>query len=51
MQINKAKTICESLVAAEGIDLKFEEAFCSFLLGQVCIFSGEYIIVLKCLEM
>ncbi|XP_042501400.1 plastid division protein CDP1, chloroplastic isoform X2 [Macadamia integrifolia] len=32
--INKAKTICECLVASEGIDLKFEEALCSFLLGQ-----------------
>eukprot|EP00268_Persea_americana_P066481 TRINITY_DN9058_c0_g1_i4.p1 TRINITY_DN9058_c0_g1~~TRINITY_DN9058_c0_g1_i4.p1 ORF type:complete len:786 (+),score=184.10 TRINITY_DN9058_c0_g1_i4:280-2637(+) len=39
--INKAKTICESLVAAEGIDLKFEEAFCSFLLGQ----GGESVAV------
>ncbi|XP_058097880.1 plastid division protein CDP1, chloroplastic isoform X2 [Magnolia sinica] len=32
--INKAKTICECLVASEGIDLKFEEALCSLLLGQ-----------------
>ncbi|XP_043716518.1 plastid division protein CDP1, chloroplastic [Telopea speciosissima] len=32
--INKAKTICECLVASESIDLKFEEALCSFLLGQ-----------------
>ncbi|KAF9667448.1 hypothetical protein SADUNF_Sadunf15G0024100 [Salix dunnii] len=32
--INKAKTICECLIASEGIDLKFEEAFCLFLLGQ-----------------
>ncbi|KAL2243832.1 plastid division protein CDP1, chloroplastic [Sesamum indicum] len=32
--INKAKSICECLIASEGIDLKFEEAFCSFLLGQ-----------------
>ncbi|KAK4479247.1 hypothetical protein RD792_014758 [Penstemon davidsonii] len=32
--INKAKSICECLTASEGIDLKFEEAFCSFLLGQ-----------------
>ncbi|KAL5983054.1 hypothetical protein ACLOJK_017134 [Asimina triloba] len=32
--INKAKTICECLVASEGIDLKFEESFCSHLLGQ-----------------
>lgn len=32
--LNKAKTISECLVASEGIDLKFEEAFCSFLLGQ-----------------
>ncbi|MED6181128.1 hypothetical protein PIB30_016657 [Stylosanthes scabra] len=34
-QINKAKNICECLIASEGIDLKFEEAFCLFLLGQV----------------
>ncbi|CAL0332627.1 unnamed protein product [Lupinus luteus] len=32
--INKAKSICECLIASEGIDLKFEEAFCLFLLGQ-----------------
>ncbi|KAJ6868280.1 hypothetical protein NC651_033368 [Populus alba x Populus x berolinensis] len=32
--INKAKTICECLIASESIDLKFEEAFCLFLLGQ-----------------
>ncbi|KAG1359530.1 Plastid division protein CDP1, chloroplastic [Cocos nucifera] len=32
--ITKAKTICECLIASEGVDLKFEEAFCSFLLGQ-----------------
>ncbi|KAL3824973.1 hypothetical protein ACJIZ3_021002 [Penstemon smallii] len=32
--INKARSICECLTASEGIDLKFEEAFCSFLLGQ-----------------
>ncbi|GER56707.1 paralog of ARC6 [Striga asiatica] len=32
--ITKAKSICECLTASEGIDLKFEEAFCSFLLGQ-----------------
>ncbi|OVA18834.1 protein of unknown function DUF4101 [Macleaya cordata] len=32
--ITKAKTICECLVASEGIDLKFEEALFSFLLGQ-----------------
>ncbi|XP_012567216.1 plastid division protein CDP1, chloroplastic isoform X2 [Cicer arietinum] len=31
--INKAKSICECLIASEGIDLKFEEAFCLFLLG------------------
>jgi len=35
MQINKAKGICECLIASEGIDLKFEESFCLFLLGQV----------------
>ncbi|KAH6832226.1 plastid division protein [Perilla frutescens var. hirtella] len=33
--INKAKSISECLIASEGIDLKFEEAFCAFLLGQV----------------
>ncbi|GFP88519.1 plastid division protein cdp1 chloroplastic [Phtheirospermum japonicum] len=32
--ITKAKSICECLIASEGIDIKFEEAFCSFLLGQ-----------------
>ncbi|KAL6524604.1 hypothetical protein OROHE_016275 [Orobanche hederae] len=32
--ITKAKSICDCLIASEGIDLKFEEAFCSFLLGQ-----------------
>lgn len=36
MQINKAKRICESLIASDGTDLKFEEAFCLFLLGLVC---------------
>ncbi|XP_023523807.1 plastid division protein CDP1, chloroplastic-like [Cucurbita pepo subsp. pepo] len=32
--IEKAKTICECLIASEGVDLKLEEAFCAFLLGQ-----------------
>ncbi|KAJ6810245.1 plastid division protein CDP1, chloroplastic [Iris pallida] len=32
--ISKAKTICECLIASDGMDLKFEEAFCSLLLGQ-----------------
>ncbi|KAL1568352.1 plastid division protein CDP1, chloroplastic-like [Salvia divinorum] len=32
--INKAKLICDCLIESEGIDLKFEEAFCAFLLGQ-----------------
>ncbi|KAF5199230.1 Plastid division protein cdp1 chloroplastic [Thalictrum thalictroides] len=32
--IDKAKTICECLIASEGVDLKFEDALCSFLLGQ-----------------
>ncbi|CAL0323881.1 unnamed protein product [Lupinus luteus] len=32
--INNAKIICECLIASEGLDLKFEEAFCLFLLGQ-----------------
>ena len=35
VKINKAKTMCECLVASEGIDLKLEDAFCLFLLGQV----------------
>ncbi|EPS72583.1 hypothetical protein M569_02168, partial [Genlisea aurea] len=33
--ISKAKMLCECLITAEGIELKFEESFCSFLLGQV----------------
>ncbi|XP_031406118.1 plastid division protein CDP1, chloroplastic isoform X2 [Punica granatum] len=33
--IGKARIICECLMASEGIDLKFEQAFCLFLLGQV----------------
>ncbi|XVF56432.1 hypothetical protein PTKIN_Ptkin06aG0120400 [Pterospermum kingtungense] len=32
--IIKAKTICECLIMSEGTDLKLEEAFCLFLLGQ-----------------
>ncbi|EEF47911.1 conserved hypothetical protein [Ricinus communis] len=32
--INKAKIMCECLMTSEGMDLKFEEAFCSFLLGE-----------------
>ncbi|GMN51347.1 hypothetical protein TIFTF001_020498 [Ficus carica] len=32
--ISKAKTICECLTASEGIDMKLEDAFCLFLLGQ-----------------
>ncbi|CAL9112513.1 unnamed protein product [Musa textilis] len=32
--ISTAKTICECLIISEGAELKFEEAFCSFLLGQ-----------------
>ncbi|KAI5330641.1 hypothetical protein L3X38_030039 [Prunus dulcis] len=32
--IDKAKTICECLTASEGTDLKLEENFCLFLLGQ-----------------
>lgn len=35
LQINKSKIICECLIASEGVDLKFEEAFLLFLLGQV----------------
>ncbi|KAJ6814143.1 plastid division protein CDP1, chloroplastic [Iris pallida] len=32
--ISKAKTICECLIELDGVDLKFEQAFCSLLLGQ-----------------
>ncbi|GAB2227980.1 hypothetical protein Droror1_Dr00009809 [Drosera rotundifolia] len=32
--IAKAKALCESLMASEGINLKFEEALCLLLLGQ-----------------
>ncbi|XVE62186.1 hypothetical protein DITRI_Ditri06bG0098200 [Diplodiscus trichospermus] len=32
--IIKAKTICECLITSDGNDLKLEEAFCLFLLGQ-----------------
>ncbi|XWS58850.1 hypothetical protein CRYUN_Cryun08bG0069200 [Craigia yunnanensis] len=32
--IIRAKTICECLITSEGNDLKLEEAFCLFLLGQ-----------------
>ncbi|CAN1266704.1 Plastid division protein CDP1, chloroplastic [Linum perenne] len=32
--IKKAKDICVALMASEGIDLKLEEAFCLFLLGE-----------------
>ncbi|CAN1180300.1 Plastid division protein CDP1, chloroplastic, partial [Linum perenne] len=32
--IEKAKGICGALMASEGIDLKLEEAFCLFLLGE-----------------
>ncbi|KAG9441951.1 hypothetical protein H6P81_017805 [Aristolochia fimbriata] len=32
--ISRAKNICDCLATSEGIDLKFEETFCSFLLGQ-----------------
>ncbi|WOH03363.1 hypothetical protein DCAR_0622760 [Daucus carota subsp. sativus] len=32
--ISKAKVISESLIASEGTDLKFEESFCLYLLGQ-----------------
>ena len=35
MQIGRAVKICECLVASEGVDLKFEEEFCSLLLSQV----------------
>ncbi|GLT40494.1 hypothetical protein SLA2020_146280 [Shorea laevis] len=32
--INKAKTICECLMTSESVDLKLEEVFSLFLLGQ-----------------
>ncbi|XP_020079652.1 plastid division protein CDP1, chloroplastic [Ananas comosus] len=32
--ISKAKSIIECLIASDGMDLKFEESFCLFLLGQ-----------------
>nr|USI00455.1 F-box domain-containing protein [Oryza sativa Japonica Group] len=32
--ISKAKTICDCLVASENTDLKFEESFCLYLLGE-----------------
>ncbi|KAL4567746.1 hypothetical protein LXL04_023339 [Taraxacum kok-saghyz] len=43
--INKGKSICECLVASEGIDLKLEEAFCLFLLGQ-----GDEAVVIERLQ-
>ncbi|XP_010546465.1 PREDICTED: plastid division protein CDP1, chloroplastic isoform X2 [Tarenaya hassleriana] len=46
--INKAKSICECLIASEGIDLKFEEALCSFLLKQGT--EAEALVKLKHLE-
>ncbi|KAB2627506.1 pentatricopeptide repeat-containing protein [Pyrus ussuriensis x Pyrus communis] len=33
-QIDKAKAVCECLIASKGSDLKLEEAFSLFLLGQ-----------------
>ncbi|CAH9088434.1 unnamed protein product [Cuscuta europaea] len=33
--INRAKVICECLIASEGVNLKLEEAFCLVLLGQL----------------
>ncbi|WVZ14405.1 hypothetical protein V8G54_011971 [Vigna mungo] len=47
--INKAKGICECLIASEGIDLKFEESFCLFLLGQCT--EAEVVEKLKQLEL
>ncbi|KAI5334361.1 hypothetical protein L3X38_024494 [Prunus dulcis] len=35
--IDKAKTICECLIASEGTDLKLEETFCLFVLGIIPI--------------
>ncbi|XP_072966159.1 plastid division protein CDP1, chloroplastic isoform X1 [Typha angustifolia] len=32
--ITKAQTICECLISSDNMDLKFEESFCMFLLGQ-----------------
>ncbi|KAF3438353.1 hypothetical protein FNV43_RR21115 [Rhamnella rubrinervis] len=47
--INKAKIICDCLIASEGIDLKLEEAFCLFLLGEVNI--AEVVEKLQLLEL
>ncbi|KAL8143700.1 hypothetical protein V2J09_016732 [Rumex salicifolius] len=47
--ISKARTICECLIASEGIDLKFEEAFCLFLLGQGT--EAEALVKLQKLEL
>ncbi|KAI4352010.1 hypothetical protein L6164_006300 [Bauhinia variegata] len=47
--INKAKDICECLIVSEGIDLKFEEAMCLFLLGQGT--EAEAVEKLKLLEL
>ncbi|XP_076954442.1 plastid division protein CDP1, chloroplastic-like [Bidens hawaiensis] len=43
--IKKAKAICECLVASDGVDLKLEEAFCLFLLGQ-----GDEAVVIERLQ-
>ncbi|KAB2595783.1 plastid division protein CDP1 [Pyrus ussuriensis x Pyrus communis] len=40
-QIDKAKSICECLIASEGADLKLEEAFCLFFMGQANFFGGD----------
>lgn len=53
LQINKSKIICECLIASEGVDLKFEEAFLLFLLGQVNLqfplTLAMYFLSLECL--
>ena len=47
-QIEKAKSICECLIASEGADLKLEEAFCLFLLGQVYFSVSFWFYFLHC---
>uniref|UniRef100_A0A0D9WB46 Uncharacterized protein n=1 Tax=Leersia perrieri TaxID=77586 RepID=A0A0D9WB46_9ORYZ len=39
--ISKAKTICECLASSENTDLKFEESFCSYLLGEQLQSNGN----------
>lgn len=48
VQIDKAKAVCECLIASKGSDLKLEEAFSLFLLGQVCASFSSQSIILHC---